>query len=79
MFSKSGLTSQLSSNETVIDSEVMMNSVVASENPLNSVIKPQSASLEISDVLCFVRNKYKNYPVSTIKSAMCGFFRDDVC
>jgi len=74
---KSGVTSQLSSNEKVIDSAVMMNSVVASENPLDNVIKPQSASLEISDVLCFVRNKYGNYPVSTIKSTMCGFFRDD--
>ena len=65
---KSGPLPQPLPKETVTDTD---------EKPKDSVTKPVTTCLEVNDVLCFVKNKYGNYPATTIKSTMCDFFRDD--
>ena len=78
--SKSGSTSQhpVAVNEAACSSR---GSAVTGQNDkadISEKKKPSHAdSLVVSDVLCFIRNKYDNYPLSTIKSTICDFYRDD--
>ena len=64
--------------DNAVASSVMVNGCINMDMDMSATVeKARGNKPEISEVLCFLSNKFHNYPLTMIKNAMLEFYREE--